>query len=149
MVPRALASGFGSHLPAHPGSAGLCRDRVRPVRDQHPAPAFARTAVLISALFLISGLAAVSGTAGLIFATVMSVVGAIWIPAAAITTPARQPAMPGDLMPLSEASGSGAPGSLNWPWMFGETEPAGLQSAGADSVDMQQILRPGLPTSCR
>jgi hypothetical protein len=47
--------------------------------------AFARTAVLISALFLISGLAAVFGTAGLIFATVMSVVEAIWIPAAAIT----------------------------------------------------------------
>ncbi len=47
--------------------------------------AFARTAVLISALFLISGFAAVFGTAGLIFATVMSVVEAIWIPAAAIT----------------------------------------------------------------
>jgi hypothetical protein len=46
---------------------------------------FARTAVLISALFLLAGLAAVFGTAGLIFATVMSVVEAIWIPAAAIT----------------------------------------------------------------
>jgi hypothetical protein len=47
--------------------------------------AFARTAVLVSALFLVSGLAAVFGTAGLIFATVMSVVEAVWIPAAAIT----------------------------------------------------------------
>jgi hypothetical protein len=45
---------------------------------------FARTAVLISGLFLIAGLAAVFGTAGLIFATVMSVVEAVWIPAAAI-----------------------------------------------------------------
>jgi hypothetical protein len=52
-------------------------------------------------------------------------------------------------MPLGEASGSGAPGSLSWPWMFAETEPAGLQSAGADSVDMRQILRPGLPTPRR
>jgi hypothetical protein len=42
--------------------------------------------VLISALFLIAGLAAVFGTAGVIFATVMSVVEAIWIPAAAIET---------------------------------------------------------------
>jgi hypothetical protein len=47
--------------------------------------AFARSAVLISALFLISGLAAVFGSAGVIFATAMSVVEAIWIPAAAIT----------------------------------------------------------------
>jgi hypothetical protein len=46
--------------------------------------AFARTAVLISGLFLVAGLAAVFGTAGVIFATVMSVVEAIWIPAAAI-----------------------------------------------------------------
>jgi hypothetical protein len=46
---------------------------------------FTRTAVLISALFLISGLAAVFSTAGLTFATVMSVVEAVWIPAAAIT----------------------------------------------------------------
>jgi hypothetical protein len=46
--------------------------------------AFARSAVLISGLFLIAGLAAVFGTAGLTFATVMSVVEAIWIPAAAI-----------------------------------------------------------------
>ena len=45
---------------------------------------FARTAVLIAGLFLISGLAAVFGTAGLTFATVMSVVEAVWIPAAAI-----------------------------------------------------------------
>jgi hypothetical protein len=45
---------------------------------------FARTAVLIAALFLIAGLAAVFGTAGLTFATVMSVVEAVWIPAAAI-----------------------------------------------------------------
>jgi hypothetical protein len=46
--------------------------------------ALARTAVLISGLFLIAGLAAVFGTAGLIFAIVMSVAEAIWIPAAAI-----------------------------------------------------------------
>jgi hypothetical protein len=45
---------------------------------------FARTAVLISALFLIAGLAAVFGPPGLILAIVMSVVEAIWIPAAAI-----------------------------------------------------------------
>jgi hypothetical protein len=45
---------------------------------------FARTAVLISGLFLIAGLAAVFGTAGLILATVMSVVEAIWILVAAI-----------------------------------------------------------------
>ena len=45
---------------------------------------FARTALLIAGLFLLAGLAAVFGTAGLIFATVMSVLEAIWIPAAAI-----------------------------------------------------------------
>ncbi|MBO0834168.1 MAG: hypothetical protein J2P28_01450 [Actinobacteria bacterium] len=45
---------------------------------------FAGAAVAISGLFLISGLAAVFGSGGLIFATVMSVVEAIWIPAAAI-----------------------------------------------------------------
>jgi hypothetical protein len=45
---------------------------------------FARTALLISGLFLLAGLAAVFGTAGLIFATVMSVLEAIWIPVAAI-----------------------------------------------------------------
>jgi hypothetical protein len=46
--------------------------------------AFARTAVLISGLFLIAGLAAVFGTVGVILATVMSGVEAIWILAAAI-----------------------------------------------------------------
>lgn len=46
--------------------------------------AFACTALAISALFVIAGLAAVFGTAGFIFATVMSVAEAIWIPAAAI-----------------------------------------------------------------
>lgn len=46
--------------------------------------AFARTAVLISGLFLIAGLAAVFGTAGVIIATVMSGVEAMWILAAAI-----------------------------------------------------------------
>ena len=51
--------------------------------------AFARTAVLISALFLLAGLAAVFGTAGLIFATVMSFAEAIWIPAAAIALALR------------------------------------------------------------
>jgi hypothetical protein len=45
---------------------------------------FARTAVLISGLFLIAGLAAVFAPAGLILATVMSVVEAVWIAAAAI-----------------------------------------------------------------
>lgn len=45
---------------------------------------FARTAVLIAGLFLIAGLAAVFGTAGLILATVMSVMEAVWILAAAI-----------------------------------------------------------------
>ena len=45
---------------------------------------FTWTAVLISGLFLIAGFAAVFGTAGLIFATVMSVVEVVWIPAAAI-----------------------------------------------------------------
>lgn len=46
---------------------------------------FARTAVLISRLFLFAGLAAVFATAGLILASVMPGVEAIWIPAAAIT----------------------------------------------------------------
>jgi hypothetical protein len=45
---------------------------------------FARTAVLIAGLFLIAGLAAVFGTAGLTFAAVMSAAEALWIPAAAI-----------------------------------------------------------------
>jgi hypothetical protein len=45
---------------------------------------FARTAMLIAGLFLIAGLAAVFGTAGLILATVMSAAEALWIPAAAI-----------------------------------------------------------------
>jgi hypothetical protein len=52
--------------------------------------AFARTAVVISGLFLIAGVAAVFGTAGLILASVMSVVEAVWIPAAAIAF-ARRP----------------------------------------------------------
>jgi hypothetical protein len=50
---------------------------------------FARSAVLISALFLISGFAAVFASAGLIFAEVMSGVEAIWIPAAAIALARR------------------------------------------------------------
>jgi hypothetical protein len=45
---------------------------------------FARSAVLISGLFLIAGFAAVFATAGLILAIVMSVVEAVWIAAAAI-----------------------------------------------------------------
>jgi hypothetical protein len=45
---------------------------------------FARTALLISGLFLIAGLAAVFATAGLILAIVMSVIEAVWIAAAAI-----------------------------------------------------------------
>jgi len=47
-------------------------------------PVFARTAVVISGLFLIAGLAAVFATAGLILAIVMSGVEAVWIAAAAI-----------------------------------------------------------------
>jgi hypothetical protein len=46
---------------------------------------FSRSALVIAALFFLSGLAAVFGTGGLIFAIVMSVVEALWIPAAAIT----------------------------------------------------------------
>jgi hypothetical protein len=49
-----------------------------------PPRVFARTALLIAGLFLIAGLAAVFGTAGLTFATAMSVTEALWIPAAAI-----------------------------------------------------------------
>jgi hypothetical protein len=45
---------------------------------------YARTALLIAGLFLISGLAAVFATAGLILAIVMSVLEAVWIAAAAI-----------------------------------------------------------------
>jgi hypothetical protein len=45
---------------------------------------FARTALLVSGLFLIAGLAAVFATAGLILAIVMSVAEAVWIAAAAI-----------------------------------------------------------------
>jgi hypothetical protein len=52
--------------------------------------AFGRTAVVISGLFLIAGLAAVFGTAGLILATVMSAAEAIWIPAAAVAFAARR-----------------------------------------------------------
>jgi hypothetical protein len=50
---------------------------------------FARAALLIAALFLIAGLAAVFGTPGLILATVMSVAEAIWIPATAIALARR------------------------------------------------------------
>ena len=46
---------------------------------------FARTAVLISGLFMIAGLAAAFATVGLILAVVMSIVEAVWIAAAAIT----------------------------------------------------------------
>lgn len=52
---------------------------------------FARTAVLIAGLFLISGLAAVFGSAGLILATVMSAVEAIWIPPPPSPSPAVWP----------------------------------------------------------
>jgi hypothetical protein len=45
---------------------------------------FSRTALLIAGLFLLAGIAAVFGTAGLIFAIVMSVAEAVWILAAAI-----------------------------------------------------------------
>jgi hypothetical protein len=51
--------------------------------------ALARAALLIAALFLIAGLAAVFGTPGLILATVMSVAEAIWIPAAAVSLARR------------------------------------------------------------
>ena len=46
--------------------------------------AFTRTALLVAGLFLLAGIAAVFGTAGLILAIVMSVVEAIWIAAAGI-----------------------------------------------------------------
>jgi hypothetical protein len=56
---------------------------------------FARTAVLISALFLIAGITAVLATAGLILTIVMSLVEAVWIAAAGIvldrTTAHTQP----------------------------------------------------------
>jgi hypothetical protein len=64
-------------------------DRVCPVRASVLPRVFARTAVLISGLFLFAGLAAVFATAGLILASVMSVVEAIWIPAAAIALARR------------------------------------------------------------
>lgn len=57
---------------------------------------FVRSSVVIAALFLIAGLAAVFGTAGLIFAIVMSVAEAVWIAAAAIAfarRTARAPAV--------------------------------------------------------
>jgi hypothetical protein len=66
--------------------------------------AFARTAVLISALFLIAGLAAVFGTVGLILATVMSGVEAVWILAAAIAFARRLVREP-----RPSASGSACP----------------------------------------
>jgi hypothetical protein len=52
---------------------------------------FARTTLLISGLFLLAGLAAAFGTAGLIFATVTSVLEAIWIPVTAIVFARRTP----------------------------------------------------------
>jgi hypothetical protein len=45
---------------------------------------FARSALVISALFLVAGIAAVIGGPGVVFAIVMSVVEAIWIPATAV-----------------------------------------------------------------
>jgi hypothetical protein len=54
---------------------------------------FARSALLIAGLFLLAGLAAVFGSAGLIFAIVMSVGQAVWTAAAAIAL-ARKAAGP-------------------------------------------------------
>ena len=69
-----------------------------PVPDTYFCPLhfFRRTAVLISGLSLIAGLAAVFTTAGLILAIVMSVVEADWIAAAAIAF-ARAERAQGDL----------------------------------------------------
>ena len=46
-------------------------------------PIFARTALIVAGLFVLSGVAAIFGTPGLIFAIAMSAVQAIWIAAAA------------------------------------------------------------------
>ena len=66
-------------------SAVLWRSRVlhRP---------FAWSALALAALFELAGIAAIFGTAGLIFAIVMSVLQAIWILAAAIDVLLRSPA---------------------------------------------------------
>jgi len=45
---------------------------------------FARGALVLAGLFVLAGIAAVFGTPGLIFATVMSVLQAVWIAAAAV-----------------------------------------------------------------
>jgi hypothetical protein len=66
---------------------------------------FARTVVLISALFFVAGLAAVFATAGLILAIVMSVVETIWIAAAAIAL-ARRRHIPGRSSPIPGSSGA-------------------------------------------
>jgi hypothetical protein len=52
---------------------------------------FARSALVIAALFLLSGVAAVLGTPGLVFATVMSVLQAVWIVGAAVALATRRP----------------------------------------------------------
>jgi hypothetical protein len=65
----------------------------------------ARTALAISALFVVAGLAAVFGTPGFIFATVMSVAEAIWIPAAAIAF-VRRTARAGSLVIVGESRSS-------------------------------------------
>jgi hypothetical protein len=55
------------------------------LRTESPLPrAFARSALLLAGLFLLSGIAAVFGSPGLICATVMSVLQAVWIVAAAL-----------------------------------------------------------------
>jgi hypothetical protein len=74
---------------------------------------FARTALLISVLFLIAGLAAVFATAGLIFAIVMSVAEAVWIAAAAIAFARRTTQVTATPMPsLSTSRSPGTPGHM-------------------------------------
>ncbi len=54
-------------------------------------PAFGRSALLVAALFVLSGIAAVFGTPGLIFAIVMSILEAIWIATTAVALAMSRP----------------------------------------------------------
>jgi len=54
-------------------------------------PAFGRSALLVAALFVLSGIAAVFGTPGLIFAIVMSILEAIWIATTAVALAVSRP----------------------------------------------------------
>jgi dolichol-phosphate mannosyltransferase len=57
----------------------------------------ARSALAVAALFLLAGAAAVIGKPGVVFAIVMSVVEAVWIPATAIALARWQPSEPDHL----------------------------------------------------